>query len=696
MPSEAIQRPSRPPERKGALAGLSLLARIRPLLILAMLGWVMFGAFRATLLAARHQFLNGSGPGDLLNCFLVGTRFDAVPIGYALLPLAAVLSLAPAGAFARRSFKRGVAAYAATIATVALAVEIAGAYFFLHFGYRLNWLAIAHWGHFRESAIYIWNAYPVWLLAILMVVAFLAFRGLFRRAFWRDGVRQEAHLPARAVLAGVTVALCVVACRGGVNHRPLEQNSAYFTANRVLNQLTLNNFFTLFHAARSNISPAEDEKDLYSFPPTARAAEVAAEMLIQAGQTPLGDAANPLWRRSDISSPRQDRNVVIILMEGMAGGPVGALGFSPSHTPCFDALCREGTFFERMYAVGPCTSRGVVGVLCGHPDIGGLSVLKRDLAQGKFLTLPAILRSRGYQTLFIYGGDPGFDNMQGFLAKGGVDRFYTEKDMGASEQVGNWGVPDELIFAKAHEAFERLGERKFFALILTVSNHPPFEIPPGRVETLSGESEEIKTINAYRYADWALGRFFDQARQAPYFKNTIFVLVSDHGRFLDQARLVDVPGYRIPCLIYAPGILAPRRISTIASQVDLAPTILALLGGTYEHCFLGRDVLSVKEGEGFAVIHDEDRFALVRGDMALVLSPRNEGTLYRVGPGSMEPVAIGPDNGQETGTMKLQLLSYYQMARHLYLTCAYRAPESSAVAMRQPKAPSRDAPDASQ
>ncbi len=638
----------------------------------------MFAVFRSLLLIARHQYLNGSDATDLLDCFLVGLRFDAIPIGYALLPLSVVLSLAPSDALGQRGFRQGVATYAATIVTVALSVEVIGACFFLHFGYRLNWLAIAHWGHFRESAVYIWHAYPVWLLAVLVVVAFLVFRRIFHRIFWRAAVAsQPVRWPPRAILAAVTVGLCVVACRGGMDRRPLEQNNAYFTNNRVINQLTMNNLFTVFHAARSNINPVLEEKDLYSFPPTARAADVAAGMLAQPGQTFLGDPANPLWRRSDTDSPRKNYNVVVILMEGMAGKAVGALGHNPSQTPCFDTLCKEGIFFDRMYAVGSRTSRGVVGTLCGHPDLSGLSVLKQDLAQGKFLTLPSIFHSRGYRTLFVYGGDPGFDNMQGFLAKGGVDQFYTEMDMGSPEQVGNWGVPDEMIFNKAHEAFQALGEQKFFAFLLTVSNHPPFEIPHGRVETIPGDSEEVKSLNAYRYADWALGRFFDQARKAPYFKNTIFVLVSDHGRYLDQARLVDVPGYRIPGLIYAPDILAPRRVHTVASQTDLAATILGLLGGTYEHCFLGRDVLSIEERQGFAVLHDEDRFALVRGDSALVLSPKNETTLFRLANDSMELVHIGQDNKQDAEVMKMQLLSYYQMALHLYLTCAYRQPETS-------------------
>jgi phosphoglycerol transferase MdoB-like AlkP superfamily enzyme len=665
------------------VVSLLLGRRVRPVLLVAAAGFLIFGAFRAGLLLDRRNVIEDLHSDDVMGCFLMGLRFDAVPIGYALLPLAVVLPLAPRWIFRNRTFRQAVTTYATTLIVVALCVETIGAFFFLHFWERLNWLTVAHLPHFRESAVYIWHVYPVLTILVGVVLVTLAVRWGLSKLFWSYPVPSRMRWRERIVVAAVLTGLSALAARGGLL-RSLRSADAYFCTNKVVCHLAQNNFFTLMHAAKVFLTDICDETEYYSFPPAPRAAEVTAGMLLQPGETPLGSGANPLWRRTDTGMPRRDYNVVIILMESMAGRPVGALGHKPSFTPELDELAAEGIFLERMYAVGPRTSRAMVGVLCGHPDVSGVSVLRRDQAQGRFLTLPAILRARGYTTVMIYGGDSGFDNMKGFFSKGGIERFLDERSMGDPRQIGNWGLPDEITFDKAHQVFGELARKgPFFAILLTVSNHEPFEIPKGRVDVLPGESSDIQSLNAYRYADWALGEFFRKARTAEYFKNTLFVLVADHGRDFDNTRIVDVPGYRIPCLFLAPSILPPRRVKAVASQMDIAPTILALLGGSYEHCFLGRNVLAVGDKEGFALIHDENYLAFVRDDLALVAPPRHEAILYEVSGNSMKkPSWDVPD--QDVHMLNLQMLSYYMTARHLFLTSSYGPPATSAMSGTKP------------
>ena len=194
-------------------------------------------------------------------------------------------------------------------------------------------------------------------------------------------------------------------------------------------------------------------------------------------------------------------------------------------------------------------------------------------------------------------------------------------------------------------------------------------------------------LNAYRYADWALGEFFRYARRARYFENTIFVLVADHGRELDQARLVDVPAFRIPCLIYAPGIVAPARLRTVAGQTDIAPTVLGLLGGQYEHCFLGRNILDVAADDGFALLHEDVHMAFVRDELALTIPPRSKtlkATLFRLGPTEMLPVPPEQTDPNQVASLQRQMLSYYEMARHLYVTGAYCDPQRYAETTTAP------------
>jgi len=662
--------------------------RARPIWMLSAAGWVVFACFRAGLLIASRDALENISGDEIVRCFLTGLRYDAVPIGYAMLPLALCLPLAPAWAFGRRWFRRAVVGYCSALVTLTLFVEVVGAAFFAHFGVRLNWVSMDYFGHFGELAVYLWNAYPIWLLAIGTVLVPIGSALLLGRIFWTARL-PNGPLSARSAVACVLVGLCVLAARGGLGRHPLRSARAYFSRNNVINQLAMNNFYTFWHAAVLKIEDGQGQSDLFSFPDADLAAATTAEMLFQPGEEAVDSAVNPLWRRRRSGSPGRDRNVVVIVMEGMSGRPVGALGYSPSHTPNFDRLCRQGVFFERMYAVGPRTNRGMMGILCGYPDLIGQSVLKRPLSQGTFLTLPEIFRRRGYRTFFIYGGDPEFDNMREFFGAGGIEHFIGQDDMGeyvprigtgpaaatrTSPRAGNWGLPDEVIFRQAHETFQAMGRQKFFAVILTVSNHEPYDVPLDRTEMLPHDTDRNKLLNGYRYADWALAEFFRRAKRAKYFRNTIFVLVADNGRGLDHKRIVDVPGFRVPCLIYAPGLVPARRISTVASQTDVAPTLLGLLGGSYEHCFFGRDLLSSPADAGFALLHDGECLAFVAGDRALVLPPRGAGTLFRTDLFAMAPVADGPAARDEIKGMQRRLLSYYQTARQLYLNSSYRDP----------------------
>ena len=677
------QAPAGPGGLGGALCRL-VSGRLRPVWICAGLLFALLTLARLGLLLTRRELLSGTvGWREIARCFLLGLRFDAMPIGYALLPLALAAALAAGPALARPWFRRATVLYAAAVATVFVGTELFGVFFFLRFGRRLNYMAFAYLAH-RETLQFMWSRYPLWLLAPVLVGVFWLFRRLFGRWFAR-GPRQDWPAGRRIVAAAALTALCVLACRGGLQRRPLPRGSAYFSTNQLVDELAMNDFYTMFYAARSRLTDGRYEPKAYRLPTAEQAAETARDMLFLPDDVPVEHPANVLWRRSHSPQPRWDYNVVVILMEGMAGRPVGALGHRPSHTPHLDALCKESLFFERMYAVGARTSRAVVGSLCGHPDLVGITLMKRRRAVGRFLTLPQVLRGRGYHTLFVYGGRQEFDNMGAFLGVGGIDEFIDQGQMPGP--AGNWGVPDEVIFRTAHERFEELADRPFFATILTVSNHDPFDVPAGRVELLpTAENEHNKVLNAYRYADWALGEFFRYARTGKYFDNTIFVLVADHGRALNQARRVDVPGFRVPCLIYAPGIVAPGRVRTVASQADIPPTVLGLLGGDYEHGFLGRDLFRVAADDGFALLHDDVNLAFVRGRIALAMPPAGGrgGTLFRLGPAGMTRIATGPADDRQLDVLAGQMLSYYQVARGLYAGGAYCSPLRYAEATTAP------------
>lgn len=676
--------------RPGRVRGLLLDQRLRPIWILLFFGWLLFSCFRLALFLARRAYIHDLGAARTALCFLLGMRFDLMVLGYVLLPMVLALSLAPDRWFQTRWFPRSVTIYGVVVVTLGILGETIGAAFFLYENFRLGRRM-----HYLTDAGtmmgFIWVEYPVWLLIPGALAIIYASYWFLRRRFAAGGLATTWpwRRPIQAVVLG---ALCILAGRGGFGRRPLQEGTAYAFQNRLVVQLTMNNFYTLYDALRDELRTLwwdEDSDEEFPYPPVAEARRTVRAMVYGKADRPVPGGPNFLWRRVETGRPRKDYNVVVLVMEGMSCEPVGALGYSPSFTPHFDRLCREGLFLDRMYAAGPRTNNGLVAVLCGHPDLlKPMSVLKDAHAQGHFITLPREFKRRGYETMFLYGGTGEFDDMNVFFSpSGGVDRFINKAAMAgrltpemAKIKTFDDGVPDEIALQAAADEFDRMAGRPFFAVILTMSNHKPYGIPPNRPQMLHGHDEDTQRFNAYRYSDWALGDFFRRVRERPWFKRTIFVLVADHAHNVNPVQLIDVPRYRIPCVFYAPDIIKPpRRVSTICSQTDVGPTLLALLGGTYQHCFMGRDILSVDADDGFAALQGEGLPGFIRGNRALIVPPlpRNVDfpipVLFRVDKAGMEPIALDKTDPEQVDLLQLQLLSYYAVARDLFKSQTYRS-----------------------
>ena len=652
--------------------------RLRPLFIVAPYMFLIFLSFRIAMLLVGSDAVQDITVGEICRCFGYGFQFDAVIVGYTILPLVLCLGLASRASFSRKTFRRTITIYITVLMTLALVLEIVNIVFLMEFRRRLNWASLSYSMYPHVIARHIWEAYGVWVVLLIPAVlggVYLLYRTL-RRYCWGGSVTFNSS-PRRVALTAVLGVLCVLACRPTFGRFPLRLGSEVHSTNNLVNQASTNTWFVLWHAIVDMLKDGEDEGKYYDFPSDNEARQIVRKLLFQDGDQPAPSPGRPLRRRVETGREMQDLNVVVIIMEGQSNAPVGAMGYGGVQTPELDELCRDGLFFDQLYAAGARTSRGITGVLVGHPDLGGETLLKRDEALGKFQTLPGVMAGRGYSTMFINGGDSNFDNMKNFLAAGGTHVVVGQKEIDAQNDAA-WGVPDEDIFHKAHEMFVEMGDKKFFAAILTISNHQSYEnFPQDRTPMIPGDSDDIKMLNAYRYADWALGDFFREARDADYFKNTLFVIVADHGhgRYLNRALSIDVPGYRIPCVFYAPGIVSPRRISTVASQTDIAPTVLGVLGGGYEHSFLGRDILRVNPGDGFALLHEDKHFAFVRPGRAMVIAPINYRThpvpvpeMFNITLLDMHPVPRGYLDANETVTMKRDMLSLYSVALQQYLS----------------------------
>ncbi|MEI6125771.1 MAG: LTA synthase family protein, partial [Pseudomonadota bacterium] len=314
---------------------------------------------------------------------------------------------------------------------------------------------------------------------------------------------------------------------------------------------------------------------------------------------------------------------------------------------------------------GTRTVRGIEAILSGFLPTPGESVIKLGLAQQNFFTIAELLRRRNYSTNFLYGGKSTFDNMNACFRGNGFLNIYDQENFDSPVFTGTWGVSDEDLFAKANEIFKSHGEKPFFALVLTTSNHDPYEFPEGRIELY--EEPKATRYNAIKYADYAAGRFFDMAKKEAYYKNTIFLIIADHSTRLRGQDLIPVEKFHIPGIIVGPTV-QPGRYDKVASQIDMTPTLLDSMGITAGHPLMGRPLLSFPDSiPGRAVMQYGTTHAVMVESEVLIQQPGLKPLQFTYKDKKLCPSPLDPELAQDA-------LAYALLPNYLYSNQLHRLP----------------------
>jgi phosphoglycerol transferase MdoB-like AlkP superfamily enzyme len=251
-----------------------------------------------------------------------------------------------------------------------------------------------------------------------------------------------------------------------------------------------------------------------------------------------------------------------------------------------------------------------------------------------------VLAAQGYESLYLYGGYGYFDNMADYFGGNGytmIDRTAIAAEHISHETI--WGVADEDLFKQAVREMDRRTvnntSKPVFAHVMTTSNHRPFTYPAKRIDIPSGSSRD----GAVKYSDWAIGQFIKEAATKPWFKQTVFVFVADHTS--NGRGRTDLPpeNYRIPMVVYAPGIVAPAQVATLASQIDVPPTLLALLGISYTSRFFGHDILAEGRTHQRAFMSNYLTVGYMQDGLVVELKPKQVTRVVDVASGAVVPAA---------------------------------------------------------
>ncbi len=648
------------PAAASSSRGAISLARYAPVGVLGGIVFVLSLLTRALLVVVHGGWPAGRWP-SLARAFAVGAVYDAAVTLWLLLPLTVYLTIATSSWLARRVNRALLFATAVAATAGALFVAMAEILFFSEFDGRFNFVAVDYLIYPTEVVANIWESYPTgWMLAAIALVS-AALVYLARR---RIRMAIDALAPLRARLGFALVYVVIMLALSSLATPTL----AHISDDRALNELASNGYYAFWQAFEgqgTSYDALYATRDTTETMPRLRG-------LLSDGASPAA-AFTPWTSLRHVSGTRPVRhlNVVVVLEESLGSQFIGALhpDTGPSLTPYFDSIASEGTLLTRAYSTGNRTIRALEATTSSLPPLPGISVVRRPESVDLF-TLPALLRSRGYATEFIYGGRAMFDGMGAYMRNNAMERVIEQKDYPGHEFTTAWGVSDEAIFDKALAEMDSLHAtgRPFFTLVLSVSNHRPYTYPAGRI---AADPNERKRVNVVQYADWALGRFVREARTHAFFDSTVFVLMGDHGPRVYGAAEIPLASYSVPMVFYAPGIVpAGRRIGELASSMDVPPTVLGLLGGDYDSKFFGRDVLSPHARPGLAVMTHNNEIALMRDNRLAVLGLRGATAVYDVDAGATMHRIATPD-ASARGLVE-DAIAYFQTADELYRRGEYR------------------------
>lgn len=517
-----------------------------------------------------------------------GIRFDLVLIGLLLLLPASLIPLCATRLKLFSLCRHIFITFLSLCIGVILFMELATPSFLNQYDARPNFLFVEYLKYPKEVFSTLWAAYTYQLAIaffLVPVTTFLSFQTISAR--WR--LEKPLKWWKAALLTPLLGLILLMLARSTFDHRPINPSTVAFSTDPMVNDLALNSTYSVLYAVYESIHDAEGGISYGKMPEEKVLDLVKQEMHIEPSEF-TNSAIPTLHRHKENNRKKNPLNLVIILEESMGAEFVGSLGGLPL-TPHLDRLAEQGIWFENLYATGTRSVRGIEAVVAGFPPTPGRSAVKLPRSQRNFFTIAQLLRNNGYDTSFIYGGESHFDNMRRFFMNNGFNWVIDEDDFDAAVFRGSWGVSDEDLFERAHRKFSTYGEKPFFSLIFTSSNHSPFEFPDSRIDYYDPKKQTEK--NAVKYADYALGTFFEKAKQSDYWEHTVFLVVADHNSRVRGASLVPIKRFHIPALILGPQI-KPAIISSVSSQIDLPPTLLSLIGFSGEYPAIGRDLTDPK------------------------------------------------------------------------------------------------------
>lgn len=540
--------------------------------------------------------------------------------------------------------------------------------FWDEFQRRYNFIAVDYLIYTYEVVKNINESYPLpILISSLIAVVALTIYIVFKKGFFREKFQSKTRIKNRALAA---MPWLIIASIFGLF---ITNNQAEWSGNRYNNELSKAGIYSFFAAFRNNELSYEE---FYKCIDREKAFTKVKNDFHQDRSSYLKPNENSILREiknSDSISSEIKPNVIFLCIESLSGTYLNSLGGDLNITPVLDSLANVSLFFTNLFATGTRTVRGMEGITLSIPPTPGRSIVKRKNNTGLF-TIGEVFNEKGYERNFFYGGDGYFDNMNTYFGGNGfniIDRgrgFLLDKNIETTrtniedEEVtfeNAWGVCDEDIYIKVIKEADKAHKtgKPFFDFVMTTSNHKPFTYPEGKIDIPSGSGRN----GAIKYTDYAIGEFLKIASSKPWFKNTVFVVMSDHCASSAGRWELDVENYHIPALIFNMPNMTAKKIGNLCSQIDMFPTLFAQLGWDYTSNLFGTDILKMRPDEERAFIGNYRKLGFLKDYKIMVLGDQHTANYYSWHRSNNNLTTLPIDK-----TFLETTISYYQVADYLY------------------------------